>query len=60
MCIMLFPKSGVGVEFIRPGTVLINQTPTLIQKQVGLFLVFTKIGYVKTGIYFFARYEIRI
>ena len=53
MCIMLFPQSGVGVEFIRPETGLINQTPTLIQRQVGLFPVFTETGYVKTGIYLF-------
>ena len=48
-----FHKSGVGVEFIRPQTGLINQTPTLIQGQVGLFTVFTGTGYVKTGNYLF-------
>jgi len=31
-----FHESGVGVEFIRPETGLINQTPTLIQGQVGV------------------------
>ena len=31
-----FHESGVGVEFIRPETGLINQTPTLVQGQVGL------------------------
>jgi hypothetical protein len=31
-----FHESGVGVEFIRTKTGLINQTPTLIQGQVGL------------------------
>ena len=31
-----FYESGVGVEFIRPETGLINQTPTLVQGQVGL------------------------
>ena len=31
-----FHESGVGVEFIRTETGLINQTPTLIQGQVGL------------------------
>ena len=31
-----FHESGVGVEFIRPETGLMNQTPTLIQGQVGL------------------------
>ncbi len=48
-----FHESGVGVEFIRPETGLINQTPTLIQGQVGLFTVFTGTGYVKTGNYLF-------
>ena len=36
-----FYVSGVGVEFIRPETGLINQTPTLIQRQVCLSPVFT-------------------
>ncbi|MBA7705045.1 hypothetical protein ES703_113869 [subsurface metagenome] len=48
-----FHESGVGVEFIRPETGLINQTPTLIQGQVGLFPVFTGTGYMKTRIYLF-------
>ena len=48
-----FYVSGVGVEFIRPETGLINQTPTLIQRQVCLSPVFTGAGSVKTGTYLF-------
>ena len=49
-------ESDVGGGFIRPGFFRrlllagsMNRTPTLIQRQAGLFSIFTGTGSVKTG-----------